>query len=135
MSEGRYLGRPCKYGHPGLRFTNSRQCIECSARKGQEYYATKGRAKAAARHRLNKYGITPADFEQMLVAHGGRCRICTVELDVGGMGPTGLAVDHSHTTGAVRGLLCNNCNRGLGMFRDNPALLSAASTYLIETKP
>lgn len=58
----------------------------------------------------------------------GRCKICGVREE---QAPRGrLAVDHDHETGRIRGLLCNNCNAGLGQFKDNPELLAAAITYL-----
>jgi hypothetical protein len=63
----------------------------------------------------------------MLSEQSGVCKIC------GEPCPTykhALAVDHNHTTGKVRGLLCNNCNNGLGRFRDNPQYLRAAADYL-----
>lgn len=62
----------------------------------------------------------------MLAAQGGKCAIC------GGTNPGGhrLAVDHDHTTGAVRGLLCHACNAGIGKLRDDPALLRVAADYL-----
>lgn len=53
------------------------------------------------------------------------CVIC----GVGGK----LVVDHDHTTGEVRGMLCNHCNRGLGHFRDDPHLLEFARMYLLAT--
>ncbi len=51
-----------------------------------------------------------------------QCVICGVEEK--------LVVDHDHTTGEIRGLLCNHCNRGLGHFRDDPMLLEFAAQYL-----
>jgi len=59
----------------------------------------------------------------MIVAQNGRCAICQEQ---GGL----LHVDHSHTTGEVRGLLCRLCNWGLGKFKDDPARLEAAADYL-----
>jgi len=55
----------------------------------------------------------------------GLCAICR-----GPSGRRALGVDHDHTTGAVRGLLCSTCNSGLGGFRDNAALLIEAIVYL-----
>jgi hypothetical protein len=57
----------------------------------------------------------------------GRCAICKSPLSEG---QKGHAVDHCHTTGTVRGLLCPSCNLGLGKFRDDPQLLSEAVRYL-----
>ncbi len=66
----------------------------------------------------------------MFEKQNGECRICNVKLNknryVGDM----AVVDHCHTTGKIRGLLCNSCNRGLGYFRDNPKFLSNAISYL-----
>jgi hypothetical protein len=72
------------------------------------------------------YGLTPEGYDQMLAAQNGGCAIC-------GNGCTTfkyLPVDHDHTTGTVRGLLCSGCNLGLGKFKHSPELLQAALLYL-----
>jgi hypothetical protein len=74
------------------------------------------------------YGITVERYEQMLEAQGGVCAICG-EACVSGRK---LAVDHDHATNKVRGLLCCNCNRALGLLKDSPARLRAAHQYLTE---
>ncbi len=76
----------------------------------------------------SKYGISLEDYEAMVAEQGGGCAICK-------QGPRGkryssLVVDHCHDTGIVRGLLCDHCNRGLGLFGDNPETLEAAALYL-----
>jgi hypothetical protein len=74
-----------------------------------------------------KYGIDRPTFEAMVAKQGGACAIC------GGQ-PNGKGdrfhVDHCHTSGRIRGLLCHSCNTGLGLFADDPARLRAAITYL-----
>jgi hypothetical protein len=78
------------------------------------------------------YGITLADFEAMLASQDGRCAICL------GFFPSEFEThaDHDHSTGRVRGLLCNSCNNGLGRFRDDPDILRRAAAYLEQhTRP
>jgi hypothetical protein len=76
-------------------------------------------AVTQARYRARtKYGMTLEERNTML-AQG--CRICS---------RPATAIDHDHDTGEVRGPLCDGCNRGLGMFEDNPALLERAIAYL-----
>jgi hypothetical protein len=78
-----------------------------------------------------KYNLTPADYQQMHDEQGGVCAICkTPERDYLNGNPRKLAVDHCHTTGKVRALLCSTCNTSLGGFRDSPVLLQAAIEYL-----
>jgi hypothetical protein len=69
-----------------------------------------------------------AQFDDMLHSQHGMCAICGASPDAEQYGV--LAVDHCHTTGKVRGLLCANCNNGLGRFKDNPEALEAAAAYL-----
>lgn len=78
------------------------------------------------------YGLTPADYRRMLTAQGNRCAIC-------GCDPTNqsqrFSIDHDHVTGRVRGLLCNRCNRALGLLRDDATILERARRYLDATAP
>jgi hypothetical protein len=77
------------------------------------------------------YGISIDRYNEMLVEQDGCCAICkkAEHNEIKGK-IISLAVDHDHSTGAVRALLCGDCNRALGLFRDDPALLDAAKTYL-----
>lgn len=73
------------------------------------------------------YGIDYSEYESMLESQNGRCAICKTT-DTGKR--KAFAVDHNHKTGAVRGLLCSNCNTGIGNLRDNIDLLKEAIAYL-----
>lgn len=95
------------------------------------YHANKPRALARLRiARLQQYGLTEAEY----LALGDGCGICGATDDSRTQASTGkrfrLAVDHDHDTNRVRGLLCGNCNCGLGYFKDDLALLRKAVAYL-----
>lgn len=75
------------------------------------------------------FGISSDDYAAMLANQGGTCAICHEVC----ASTRGLAVDHDHKTGRVRGLLCMNCNNGLGHFKDDPTLFAAAAEYLRRT--
>ena len=79
---------------------------------------------------LKKFGINSAEYQKQLEMQGGGCAICGKQETT--LGKKYLAVDHHHATGKVRGLLCGSCNKGLGHFQDNPALLSEAVLYLLQ---
>jgi hypothetical protein len=74
-----------------------------------------------ARRLLREYGITVVEYNAILEAQGGRCKICG-NVDK-------LCIDHNHATNRVRGILCDDCNVGLGRFHDNPMLLRRAALY------
>jgi hypothetical protein len=75
------------------------------------------------------YGMALEDFEGLLMVQNFACAICAVSFDphVRGLNPV---VDHSHSMGQVRGLLCHACNLGIGHFKDDPERLRAAIRYL-----
>jgi hypothetical protein len=82
---------------------------------------------------ITKYGITQNDYIKMLLEQKGVCAICGLPettLDKRSGQIKLLSVDHCHTTGKVRGLLCNHCNHGIGKFRDSIDNLQAAIKYL-----
>jgi hypothetical protein len=90
--------------------------------------AVRERRKAQDReaHLQRTFGIDTAEYEALLRAQGGRCRICGRLPRKG----SALHVDHDHATGKVRGLLCFRCNGGLGQFGDDPNQLAVAIEYL-----
>lgn len=81
------------------------------------------------RHLSYRYGLTDHERAEMLKEQGGKCLICKTPED---SLTRPLVVDHDHTTGAVRGLLCSACNTGIGHLKDDPAVVAAALHYLKE---
>lgn len=77
-----------------------------------------------------RYGITREDYNNFLEGQQNCCAIC--KSTTVGRKHTYFHVDHNHSTGKIRGLLCDLCNRGLGYFKDNSSLLEKASVYLNE---
>lgn len=75
------------------------------------------------KHRIRSYGLTLDQYDAMLTAQNGCCLICEQRM-------TRPAIDHCHTTGKVRGLLCGPCNRALGLFRESPRILRRAAAYV-----
>lgn len=102
------------HSHPGTSDGLESRCIPC-------------KRKNTRRNELRrKYGITEKVYSQILEAQGGVCAICGNPSSPG----KSLAVDHDHESGAIRGLLCFECNTGLGKFRDSLDLLETAHAYL-----
>lgn len=114
------------------------RCKVCSREQARAYRASrpdyekrvyaKHRLATRQRHLVRKYGLTLADYDAMLAKQGGNCAICNApEVDqFKGV----FHVDHCHSTGAVRGLLCRGCNHMLGVVGDDPLKLLRAITYL-----
>lgn len=77
--------------------------------------------------RLKRWGLSPSDFDALVKEQGGACYICKAQCS-----NAELLIDHNHTTGARRKLLCSACNTGLGLFRERTEILARAIEYLIE---
>lgn len=112
--------------------------------EGRAAYTRAIREQNPLRHRarefLKKFGLTLEDYYRMYDEQEGLCGSCRYpETDTRNGKVRWLSVDHCHSTGSVRGLLCGNCNNGLGRFKDDPDLLRKAADYLerhaMKTKP
>lgn len=109
------------------------KCKTCHSDWQKKYHGdTKADRQAYRRiQTLKEHGLTVEEYDKMLKVQNGACKICKQkELYSTSDTPPVLAIDHDHKTGKVRGLLCSQCNQGLGKFRDNPDLLEAAIAYL-----
>ncbi len=83
--------------------------------------------KSRERYLQKAYGISTAEYDELLVRQGGVCAICGAASDSRGRR---LVVDHDHATGRVRSLLCGDCNYALGCFKDDANLIRLAAEYL-----
>lgn len=88
-------------------------------------YNDKNRDRIRRQVTVNNWGITEEHYEALIAAQGNRCAICGVEATT-----KALAIDHDWNTGKARGLLHQDCNLGLGQFKDDPELLEKAAAYL-----
>ena len=77
------------------------------------------------------YNITLEEYNKLFEKQNGNCAICGKHQSYL---KKGLSVDHDHVTGKIRGLLCNNCNAGIGLLKDDIKLLTIAINYLNGTK-
>jgi hypothetical protein len=109
------------------RSTKSGYGSYCRPCQNAKATASRNRLHGSTRHYhlRRRYGIGGAEVAAMLAQQGGCCPVCLRALTV-----KDCHVDHDHVTGKVRGILCFNCNGGLGQFRDNARLLRRAARYL-----
>jgi hypothetical protein len=121
-------------------------CKQCSFEKHRAFIQKPGQKKRAAErsrewraknperqrdHELKSaYGLPHGTYERMLEAQDSSCAICKTK-EPGGRGCFHL--DHCHSTGTVRGLLCHHCNIGIGHLGHDPERLQSAIRYLIQT--
>lgn len=133
------IEKKCKHCHeikPLSKFPKNKEmkdghinrCNACSVKatmvsRNKPEHKKNFRSKSYQRY----YGISIETYDEMREKQNHRCFICDKhETDNGRF----LAVDHDHDTGAVRKLLCNNCNSALGLLMDSPVILEKATKYL-----
>jgi hypothetical protein len=110
-------------------------CRECSKADNYTYRSTtKGTIRvtmARFKSSLLKFSMSQSDYDAMLAKQNYVCAICQQPERVLHKGsPRRLAVDHCHTTGRVRGLLCCHCNHAIGKLKDDPQLIRRAADYV-----
>jgi len=132
--------------HP---YVNGRHCTSCGVFKLANEYtlenddrcsggvAMRSKCKPCNEHIKWKsfifrtYGITVEYYYAMLAAQNNKCAICeSEEVNNSRVSSNKLFIDHCHTTGKVRGLLCSKCNHGIGLLNDDTELLQKAIKYL-----
>jgi hypothetical protein len=106
------------------RIDNAERYLETQRRNKQ---TPEGRQRDRDGHLRRAHGITQADYEGMVEAQHGRCKIC------GRVPRKSFHIDHDHVTGRIRGLLCSACNHALGLFAESPQRLQRAAEYV--TRP
>lgn len=129
------------YRRPQCNVCRSRVRRDKSPRKDRIPRTVEQIRKADYLYNLRtKYNLSEPDLNALLAAVEGKCEICRTNLD-GLFLPTGyegggntLCIDHCHTSGKFRGLLCRRCNSGIGQLRDCADLCEKATKYLKRDK-
>lgn len=130
--------RACGVRPPRKKRKRDRLCYTCrehprTVRRDGSFgpYCQKCRDRINAdRNRKYRTGITPKAYALMLESHGGRCAICRRLPRTKMRKIYQLHVDHCHSNGQVRGLLCRSCNMMLGLVAEDPKVLYRAIKYL-----
>lgn len=133
----------CKQKKPTEHFYNRKasedgkayRCKECD-NNAVRIYRKKHTERYKIKARTNQlrfiYGIEPEDYGRMLSEQDGVCAICSgPPVNTNPPFNSKLVIDHCHITGTIRGLLCQKCNKALGLFKDSPEILQKAIKYLI----
>lgn len=111
------------YRHKARSTGYNSRCKKCHIKKVQGSYTKEEiKVKNKKNNLKKKYNLTLEVYEQMKIDQDYCCFICSERVE--------LVVDHNHTTGEVRKLLCRNCNSGISMFRENPEFLQRAKEYV-----
>ena len=134
------------------KFGKRTSCKECSRKRYQDYYKNQPYESKVSRNNrrkfwiknnpgiiskinrrstLKKYGITPKKYDEKLKKQNYRCAICGIkEEEYKKNKNLNFSVDHNHKTGIVRGLLCNNCNRSIGLLKEDILTIKNMIKYI-----
>ncbi len=81
-------------------------------------------------HLKKRYKISFEEYQAMFDNQNGQCKVCSKDLELLGKNYNRAVVDHCHTSGKIRGLLCNPCNKALGIIKDSVETLENMVKYL-----
>lgn len=114
-------------------------CMDCQRLNSRSHYKNidlEKRRRWSRTQLLRKYGLTIESYDALLKEQGGVCAICLQpETSCSSKGIVdSLRVDHCHSTGVVRGLLCSECNFGISKFDDSMGKMMSAVSYLLKFK-
>jgi len=133
-SKAEQTGTPNKYPQGNFKNKKCRWCeLEFNPNAPSELYCSDVcKDEASTNKYLEKtYGLTVEEYREMYYEQDGLCKICgEVGFKLDKRSVNNLVVDHCHGTGEVRGLLCHNCNRALGLLKDNVKRFHKAIKYL-----
>lgn len=101
-------------------------CRECLSAYERKRYRANGGEQIAANMRLYRYGLKPDEVQSMYDSQNGQCKLCDKKLP----SLRKAHIDHCHTTGEVRGMLCPSCNLMLGCIETNQVDISKIAQYL-----
>lgn len=102
-------------------------CLQCKRENGAKYRSA-NRKSIRLKNRVSRYSISFQYLQEIWDRQDGACAICGVKFK----SIDHCKIDHDHSTGLVRGLLCGSCNTGIGLFKDDINLLSGAIKYLTD---
>ena len=121
-----------------IQIPAEKHCYACGVTKSSEhFYKCRSQATGlipfckpcqAGVVRLRLYGLSTDDYGRMLEKQNNQCAICACDF---GTVEKGACVDHCHTTGKVRALLCGGCNKAIGLLKEDVATVRAAAAYLL----
>lgn len=131
----KHYQRKLRHGHVN-RTNRKKPHVPCTVEACGNHGYAKGLCHAhyIKQRKWQAAGVDATRYQEMLREQGGVCAICAQPErapDKASGKTKDLAIDHDHVTGAIRALLCSNCNRGLGLFNDDDALLAKAQSYVL----
>lgn len=129
----RYVCKECanarqrKYAVENKELIRARNESKVESRKA--YYQSQAGIRSSRKAHLKRaFNMKIETYEQMLENQEGKCAICRKEER--GVRNSFLAIDHNHSTGEIRGLLCSHCNRAIGLLEENKINFTNAIKYL-----